>query len=425
MDYKLLNGTAETQLLSTSMHKVLFKVRNKSKVAKTLLKLNRLGYLKDSTRNVHLRKDKQMSYCPNGRDTVLSDENPNKWTVTNRQTGRYGKVLKKLINEQSPNLGYKEKDIEELVNHIKSELNEGDFSLVSGSDIAHWYNGNRYNPEDRSSLNGSCMSDKSSEMFKIYTENPDVVKMLILVKDGKLNGRALLWNDKWLDRIYGHDHIITLFKKYAVERGWNYKAEQSYNNKANWIKPDGTSFSRYFSIDLNTDFDYFPYIDTFTYGGDGYLSNDCGSHDYCYESTGGDRGDGSGDDREWDFYDDCYIDSDNAVYLEDRGEYTHVDNACEDYITECWILSDNAVHVEDNGYTHVDSIGDNIVQCGTRYYDMDDTFFCEYSEEYYPNDGNDYVEIEGMIVHTDNEKAAYEDAGYTFDEEQQEWINNN
>ena len=427
VDYRLLNGTAETQLLSKSMHKILFKIKDKSKVAKSLLRLNRHGYSKDSTRNVHIRKDKEMSYCPSGRETVLKAD-PQYWDTTNRQQGKYGKILKKLISEQVPNLGYNEKDIEVLVNHIKSELHEGTFKIVSGDDIAYWYTGNKIIEGDSSSLSGSCMNDSDSSFFDIYCNNPDVVKMVVLVKDDRLVGRALLWNDKWMDRVYGRDHIIKMFLDYAKESGYNHKQVQSYSDKTGWVSPSGENFQKDIKIHLDTDFDYFPYIDTFSYGNDGWLSNNSSSkYIYEYQTTGGYRDD-SEDNRQWDDIDECYIDNDDAVYIESRGETTHIDNTVYDDYSGDYILSGDAIYVESsNQYVHQDDLSEhNIVECDNgNYYDLDDTFMCEYDDTCYNSDQNDCetVEIDGdeFTVHVDKVEDFYKERGYEQNSDD-EWV---
>ena len=90
-------------------------------------------------------------------------------------------------------------------------------------------------------------------LFKIYTENPDVCKMLILIEDDKLIGRALVWKlssikiygkdpvqDSWfMDRQYTiKDSDVEKFRNYAKEKGWIYKS----SNKTVLV---GTSYLTY------------------------------------------------------------------------------------------------------------------------------------------------------------------------------------
>lgn len=70
---------------------------------------------------------------------------------------------------------------------------------------------------------------KNQKLFDIYTENPDVCKLLILKLDEsseKILGRALVWTTNkgiYLDRPYCRfDDDIFLFYKYAEDKGWLY-----------------------------------------------------------------------------------------------------------------------------------------------------------------------------------------------------------
>lgn len=83
------------------------------------------------------------------------------------------------------------------------------FQMVEGEEVRKWYHHSTYaGREGRDgTLNKSCMRhDDSQDYLDIYTQNPDVVSMIIkLDENGKLQGRALLWEtDKgpYLDRVY-------------------------------------------------------------------------------------------------------------------------------------------------------------------------------------------------------------------------------
>ena len=110
--YEYLNGDVKSQLMSLDLHKMLYKFRGESKVARSLMKINRLGYAQDSTRNITLQKDKSMTFCPKGKKNWMSKNSFNEWTGQNRQSAKYGKVIKKVVREQVPNLKFSTKDIE-------------------------------------------------------------------------------------------------------------------------------------------------------------------------------------------------------------------------------------------------------------------------------------------------------------------------
>lgn len=132
-------------------------------------------------------------------------------------------------------------DVEKFVNAYSAEIlftnNVDDFfKIVEGDDIKYWYDVRNYS-NTFGQLGNSCMRhEKCQVFFKIYTENPEVCKLLILTNpSNKLVGRALLWTDtkgrKWIDRIYTNkDNLITVFNKWAKEN--DYKNVYNASNDA-------------------------------------------------------------------------------------------------------------------------------------------------------------------------------------------------
>jgi hypothetical protein len=113
-------------------------------------------------------------------------------------TGTYNKSrgqvkLGKFVNKLFPDK-YNDKQVEEFVNLFKSTIEKSTerFEIVEGDDIAFWYNSENYK-EKSGNLGNSCMSTKGSTMFKFYTLNPEVCRLLILKEDDKILGRALVW----------------------------------------------------------------------------------------------------------------------------------------------------------------------------------------------------------------------------------------
>jgi hypothetical protein len=169
-----------------------------------------------------------------------------------------------------------------------------------GYDIANWYYEGTYDT-DNSTLGGSCMRYEECEnYFGIYTENSDVVKLVILyadrggrIKDGKyksdvIKGRALLWKtnqgDMFMDRIYtNNDSDVELFKQFAEKNGWWCKKVQNSSNMFTAQKGNAFKDPSY-SVDLKwADHEYYPYVDTLSYlqlneidtrDSSGVLSND-------------------------------------------------------------------------------------------------------------------------------------------------------
>ena len=82
-------------------------------------------------------------------------------------------------------------DIEQFTNQFKATLEkQGEyFEEVSGEDINKWYNYENYVSME-GTLGNSCMARKTG-LFDIYVKNPEVCKMLVLIEDDKLIGRAI------------------------------------------------------------------------------------------------------------------------------------------------------------------------------------------------------------------------------------------
>lgn len=158
----------------------------------------------------------------------------------NRNSIKFGKFIKKVI----PNIS--DADLEKFLNEFKSitSSQEFTFDILQGKDIIKGYTSE--NCEDGGTLTNSCMKDKTqlnSDIFKLYTENPESVKLLILKKADKIVARALVWqcesvDGTWeeysnvsgiksgtkftlLDRVYfSKDFYENKMFSYADKQGW-------------------------------------------------------------------------------------------------------------------------------------------------------------------------------------------------------------
>lgn len=424
-DIDTYNKDVRTQLMSESLHKVLIKALD-NKVARRILRLNRLGYLEGSTRNVTIRRsDKLMTYTPSGKPTEMTEDGV--WVAKGRQDGKYGKVIKKLLSEQDPDFKYKDHDIETLVNHLKACAADGDFQIVKGSAIRDWYNGDTYHEDEDviGTLASSCMRDEQcSNWFDIYVTN-DIVQMIILVKDGYLVGRALLWDNKWVDRIYGTDSTIKAFKNFCKEKGFHCKSSQNSDPYQGWINPDtGASYQEEVVLELNTEFESYPYADTFCHidVAGGKLSNSTNSLN-CYAEMRDTCGGLDGDDFVYDEYDDRTIHIDDSVYIRNHGYRTHYDNASECEVTGDYFLNDEMVEMHDGRYAHEDNV--EFISTAEAYAEDSDTFHCEQTNQRYIQgyDGVEeiYLDDLSMAVASCNVEDAYHDNGYTYVDD--EWRN--
>ena len=215
---------------------------------------------------------------------LTSSSDTSKLWTSNRNKIKIGRFIRSIL--QSNGIKFTDKEIEEFVNSYKSEielLNNAfmKFDIVEGDIISKFYDYNTYQSQS-GTLGNSCMKNKPDSYFEIYTKNPDSVKLVILYDDNgkienkiykssKIVGRALLWKtdngDEVLDRIYTiHDKDVELFKRFSDSKNWWHKKTQNSQCEDFIAERKEEVKSEKFLISLeNSDFTYYPYVDTFTY----------------------------------------------------------------------------------------------------------------------------------------------------------------
>lgn len=202
------------------------------------------------------------------------------------QEMKIGRFTRSLLEK----IGYKpnDKEIETFVNKYIANLfiysNSKDlFKTVEGEDIRKWYHEKMYH-SGNSSLGKSCMRyDNCQGFFKIYEENQDKCKMLILEKDGKILGRTLLWTidsgELYMDRVYtSKDSIANVFKTHAIDNKILYMngyRSSSDDREVLVFKNDiDVTDTTELKITLNkSEFEKYPYMDTFRFLKDNTLSS--------------------------------------------------------------------------------------------------------------------------------------------------------
>lgn len=362
-----------------------------------------------------LRQDGTISYLPKGKEHVVNDDGH--WARGNRQNGRAGTIIKKVLTPNARKL-FKDAEFEAFVNAYKVACDEESKTFIIRE--------NKYIPEvycmDREggggTLNDSCMNG-DGEYLELYKYCPHVRILTMINSEGLLSGRALLWttNDGTvMDRIYvTKDHYYEMFLDYADENDWYRKVEyKSYKDKYMFIRK-GVRHDMFWKIETKTEFDYYPYIDTFQYGGDGWISNDDSrDHEYVYCETGGGR---EGDNREWCAYNEEYIDSDDATYIE-RGTYSG------NYINKRYTVlceTDDLYYYEDyDGIVEINNTwyrtdDENVVELNDTYYHTsdDDIRWSKFHDEYLLDDDCVHSEHHDSYIKSDE---AYEVAGEYFHE---------
>ena len=315
--------------------------------------------------------------------TMLKNNEPEFWTQS-RNPIKIGRFIRQVFPGK-----YSDVDIEKFVNAFKGledKINEK-FILADGKDIKKYYWWENYK-EMAGDLGKSCMARKK-KYFKIYTKNPEVCRLLVLLEDDKVIGRALIWK---LDRNDGPNEIeyfmdrqytilqsdVLKFTNYAKENGWAYKTYNNHHSYSN-ITFNGEEKNCDIVVKVKVeDYDQYPYMDTLKRFNPktGELFNDTekdgNKGQYLLEDTDGDYTEiKSG---KWSEYYDIEIDEDEAVWSEAYGD---------------WLPENRAVHIE---------TGRGRSNTGWFPEDDDNIYYSEWEDEYlhiddcrYSEDKDEYI----------------------------------
>jgi hypothetical protein len=221
---------------------------------------------------------------PPRRNNRISDIAPEVFNDTNRGVIGFQKLIFKIY----PKIHIT--DFSNLINQVKSKIKGENFEIrvVEGDEIKEWYKlencsrlGNVHADGISGTLGNSCMMDKVSKfphIFDIYTKNPEVCKLVIMLDhEGKLVARSLLWtawtweDKEWKqvtlqDRVYyTQDWIGVNLINWAKRKGYYhksiytsggliYKGDESVHGDKKFIVKIKKIYYR-----------QFPYLDTFYY----------------------------------------------------------------------------------------------------------------------------------------------------------------
>ena len=226
-------------------------------------------------------KDVMVSFLQSNKvpDDWDADDDPSlPYSLPGRNEVKIGKIIrllcssKEVINrlEFKPN----DKDFEDFVNAYKASKvdTSKEFKLVNGEYIHKYYQIENYY-SSHGALGGSCMADEGKSTFRVYTENPKKVQLLVLVdNNGKIHGRALVWKLKespceakyFMDRVYTNaDSDVIKFKNFAEEKGFLYKLKNnSYIEDNIKFMYKGKPVIGEVKVKLDGDFINYPFIDT-------------------------------------------------------------------------------------------------------------------------------------------------------------------
>lgn len=226
-------------------------------------------------------KDDMISFLQSNKvpkDWDAEDDPSLPYSLPGRNEVKIGKIIRLLCSseEVADKLEFKpkDKDFEDFVNAYKASKvdTSKEFRLVNGEDIHKYYQMKNYY-SSQGALGGSCMADEGKSTFRVYTENPKKVQLLVLIDgDGKIHGRALVWKLKespceakyFMDRVYTNaDSDVIKFKNFAEEKGFLYKLKNnSYIEDNIKFMYKGKSLIGEVKVKLDGDFKNYPFIDT-------------------------------------------------------------------------------------------------------------------------------------------------------------------
>ena len=261
-----------------------FLARNSGdKIAMLLMNGNSYSLINEVGNYIIKEEGDVVSYLPKSK--INPDKDP--WVSSGRVKIRIGRFANKFLKKNAfQEFNIVPTDIEQFVNLYKSYFvrDKVNFQVVSGEDIYKWYcytsyhhvNGNTFG-----TLWNSCMRQTERNKFmKLYADNDSIKMLIMLADDGKLLGRALLWEDvneyntenkyKIMDRIYTiHDHDVNLFKNWAKENGYLHKMDQTARSEmyfVEYINGNPNAMAKYLYVTLpNHRIKYYPYLDTFKF----------------------------------------------------------------------------------------------------------------------------------------------------------------
>lgn len=407
---KLLNETIK----ETKGYKLLIERENRVKANKLLLILEKEIKVGDNLikklNNINTPIAKKLLAFFNSdkiKDSTNVDyvdyDRKNEKLITLGYTDMNGKVKERLfkINKLIKYLGsdindIKDYEIEDLISHLK-KADTSQLKMVEGDDILKAYHCENY--EDGETM-GSCMRfDYAQEYLKMYTENPDAVKCLVLLnpETNKVRGRALIWhmdNDQYfMDRVYTtNKEFNTYFNNYTEEHGISKRATSTV------------------TLENGGEYDTYPYMDNFQYYNpeSGTLSTDEDSDSIRLQDTRGGHSE-PGVYIEYGDHEGETVDEDEAFYISYRTPDGYREGYAHQYdiviIDDEVYLSDDCIKTYDDEsiYKYDDESFPVEITAGRyegEYAKLDDTVELEhnyYGEGQYITTEDDYIQLDDDI----------------------------
>ncbi|NBO22646.1 hypothetical protein EBU94_04815 [bacterium] len=209
------------------------------------------------------------------KDNAFSEENKNKRIQTSPS-----RIFGKIFNKSAMNRHFSGNDLEFFANAFKSYFGPPlTLVVVKGEDVRKYYNQEHYT-DGLGSLNKSCMRyDECQKYLDIYVDHSEM--LVGFDQDNKVAARAILWPQvgmiegnnvtkiKLMDRIYtSRDKDVFQFRDWAKENNYAFKYHQTHSDKELICFADDKPTMRHLFISIPnlTDYKFYPYLDTFSYG---------------------------------------------------------------------------------------------------------------------------------------------------------------
>ena len=334
--------------------------------------------------------------------------------------------LGRFVNNVLPG-SFTAKEVEDFVNKFKAALEQSGekFIEVSGEEIGDYYDHKKY-AKMSGTLGSSCMAKQESSIFQIYMDNPEVCRMLVLLEDDLVIGRALIWKletsdngaEYFLDRQYTiKESDVEKFRTYAIENGWSYK---TYNNHTNLGSVTYNDESKTIEMSVKVkknSYGEFPYVDTFRRYDPrtGILYNDNNDEEdsigcYILDNTSG--GYTEVNDTVYSDWHDCDIERDDAVYSERLGDWIYREDSItitrgsragvypDGYDSLSWSEWDDQYYHEDNAIwcdDYQDYIFEEDAVTTVTSVDDDGTISSGWGDQYYHKDDKDTIILMGKV----------------------------
>jgi hypothetical protein len=294
------------------------------------------------------------------------------FTKEERKKFFYHTTIEKLVNKfftDAVSDSYKCQEIIEQLKKNLFDLKKLDLKVFEGNDIATIY------ASDSNAIGSmSCMQGKPMEYFQIYSDLP--VKLYTILENGTLYARCLVWQVNrsywanpriYIDRIYTYAHneplsnhiykrmIQAIMKANKIDKtetihAYNFKHIKSDDLKGYGFCPFGQVYFKSMKL---TDFDSFPYMDSFQYGSD---SDDCiSTHKEDDSSHFFDCTSGSYSDVEQIYCECCgaNVNEDEQIICEDVGETRCEDCARYSETDDCYYSEENVTYIGGNVNSYV------------------------------------------------------------------------